>query len=375
MNATSPQLTLVDGSRLIIESLVRAGAEVYVGYPITPANWLYAYAQQRFPYFLPAPDEISALQWASGFSATGKLAVSATSFPGFALMMETLNMAYMMELPLVIVLSQRMGPSTGSATTGAQGDLLLLRSAISGGYPLPVLCPSNLTDCWTLAAESARMATMLRTPVVLLTSKEMVMTHRSMDLSQLPEVEPLRWHIYSQDGEYQPYAVDETLVPPFLPVGDPHHQVRLNASTHDASGLIRKATPEALGNTRRLREKILKHLPRFTFFELDEQAGASQLMISYGISADAGREAVQRLRQQGKQISLLILKTLLPIPAAALETIRRYEEIFIVEENLTGLLKEYLFGELVPERVHSISQIGKMIEPQTIVREVEKWQA
>ncbi len=96
---------LIDGSRLIIEALARGGADVYVGYPITPSNWLYAYARQRFPVFLPAPDEISALQWAAGFAATGKFPVTATSFPGFALMLETVNMAYMMELPLLIILA------------------------------------------------------------------------------------------------------------------------------------------------------------------------------------------------------------------------------------------------------------------------------
>ena len=98
---------LIDGSCIIIESLVQSGAEVFIGYPITPANMLYSYARRRFPSFLPAPDEITALQWAAGVSAAGKLAVTATSFPGFALMIETINMAYMMELPLVIVFVQR----------------------------------------------------------------------------------------------------------------------------------------------------------------------------------------------------------------------------------------------------------------------------
>ena len=98
------------------------------------------------------------------------------------LMIETLNMAYMMELPMVIVLVQRLGPSTGSATTGAQGDLLLLRGCVSGGYPLPVFCPSDLTGCWTLAAHAVHTALALRTPVVLLTSKEMLM--RTLALGQ-----------------------------------------------------------------------------------------------------------------------------------------------------------------------------------------------
>ena len=90
---------LIDGSRLITEALVRAGAEVFIGYPITPANNLYLFSGKRFKTFLAAPDEITTLQWMSGFATTGKLPVTATSFPGFALMLESINMAYMMELP------------------------------------------------------------------------------------------------------------------------------------------------------------------------------------------------------------------------------------------------------------------------------------
>ena len=95
-------MVLIDGSRVIIESLVKTGAEVFIGYPITPANLLYAYGRQRFPMFIPASDEITALQMAAGFAASGKLPVTATSFPGLALMLESINMAYMMEMPMVI---------------------------------------------------------------------------------------------------------------------------------------------------------------------------------------------------------------------------------------------------------------------------------
>ncbi|RMF59643.1 MAG: hypothetical protein D6748_05975 [Calditrichaeota bacterium] len=374
MNAQPHQPVLIDGSRLIIEALVQAGAEVYTGYPITPANWLYALASQRFPIFLPAPDEISAIQWAAGFAATGKLPVTGTSFPGFALMLESLNMMYMMELPLVLILAQRMGPSTGSATTGAQGDLMLLRGAISGGYHLPVLCPSNLFDCWELAAESAKIALRLRTPVILLTSKEMIMTRQSIDLSELQPLEPVTPPPVVSENGYLPYRAEPLEAPPFLPVGNPHHQVRLNASTHDATGLIRKATPEALANTRRLTQKIEHHLQSdFLFYEYHAAPGAKKLLVSYGISAEATREAVTKLREQNHPISLLILKTLLPISPEILNVIEKYEHLFIVEENYSGLLSELLFGNSRRNEVHRITKIGAMITPLEIEREVMKW--
>ena len=369
--STTDKIVLIDGSRIIIEALARAGADVFIGYPITPANWLYAYARQRFPQFLAAPDEITALQWAAGFSATGKLPVTATSFPGFALMVETLNMLYMMELPVAIVLAQRLGPSTGSATTGAQGDLLLLRGVISGGYPLPVFCPSNFVDCWHLAAQSLKVAKILRTPVVLLTSKEMVMTHRSFRLSELPQIFRIESSPFEEDGEYLPYQPDEQLVPPFLPVGNEKFQVRLNASTHDATGLIRKATPEAMANTRRLQNKLLIHLPEFTFYDLDDD-GSDILVVTYGISTDAAREALKMLRSQKQKVSLLILKTLFPLPAEILNLIQRFKCLVIVEENLNGLLREVLFGQRPVANVVQVNKIGSMITPREIVQEIEK---
>ncbi len=373
MNHPTETRTLVDGSRLIIEALAQAGADVYVGYPITPSNWLYAYAQQRFPAFMAAPDEITALQWAAGFATTGKLPVTATSFPGFALMLETLNMMVMMELPVVIVLSQRMGPSTGSATTGAQGDLLLLRGAISGGYPIPVFSPSNLEDCWMLAGEAARVTVALRTPVVLLTSKEMVMTHHTLNLEGLSPVPRVQWPLFQGDDNYQPYGVNGGDVPPFLPVGDSRFQVRFNASTHDATGLIRKATPEALANTRRLREKIVHHLPEFTFLEHQPGDDEQVLVIVYDISAEAARQAVQELAREGKRPGLLVLKTLLPFPPAAWEIIDRYQHKVVVEENLSGLLAELLWGNRLPREVHPVNQIGSLITPSQIKAEVQPW--
>ena len=362
-------MQLIDGSKIITEACVRAGADVYVGYPITPSNWFYAYAQKRFPLFLAAPDEISTLQWMSGFSAAGRMPVTATSFPGLALMVESLNMAYMMELPMLIVVTQRLGPSTGSATTGAQGDLLLLRGAISGGYPVPVFCPSGFEDCWNLAYEGIKTAIRYRTPVILLTSKEMVMTHRSFDLSGLPEIEKVERPKAEPGRPYQPYRAGEDGVPPFVPLGDDVRQVRLNASTHGKLGLIQKESPEAMANTRRLQEKLEQNIPAFTFYGLDEETGAEELIISYGISADAARDAVAALRSQGKKVSLLIVKTLLPFPPAILDILERYEKQVFVEENLPGLLRELVYGQARRKNTRSVNKIGSMITPSEIINQ------
>lgn len=368
----SKKRVMTNGSQIMAEAFVRTGADVFVGYPITPASWLFSYASDSFPVSLASPDEITALQWMAGFSAAGKIPVTATSFPGFALMIESVNMAYMMELPLVITLAQRLGPSTGSATTGAQGDLLLLRGCISGGYSLPVFCPSNFEDCWTLTFECVRTAVELRTPVVLLTSKEMIMTNRSFDLSRLVPIEPVRRRFYEGSGPYRSYEAGEDRVAPFLPVGNDRHQVRLNASTHGKDGLIQKATEEAMNNTRRLKEKIEGRMPEFTRYDLDEPGDSDTLIVTYGITADAARDAVERSRRAGNGVSLLVIKTLLPVSPVILNIIDRYERVLFAEENLSGLLREVMYGQRVPEGVRSVNRIGKMVTPSDIMKELER---
>ncbi len=354
------------------ESLVRSGADVFIGYPITPANNLYAYSGKRFKTFLAAPDEITTLQWMCGFSSAGHLPVTATSFPGFALMLESVNLAYMMELPMVIVLVQRLGPATGTATSGAQGDLLLLRGMLSGGYSLPVISTSSAADCWELANDAVKTAVNLRTPVVLLTSKEEVMTQFSIDMDSLSNIDPVKRVFYEKEETYHPYKRDEKLVPAFLPVGNNKHQVRLTGSTHNEKGILEGLSPEALENTRRLHRKIEQNTDTFLHYELEEDPGADTLLISYGITANAAREAALMLRHRDRKVSLLIPKTMIPVPGIYLDVIKTYKHVVIAEENYTGQLTQLLFGVNVPENVHAVNKIGNMIDPSEITEEVTK---
>lgn len=361
------KMVITDGSRLIIESLARAGADAFIGYPITPANLLYSYSAARMPMMLPAPDEITTLQWMSGLAAAGKLPVTATSFPGYALMLESINMAFMMELPMVIILVQRLGPATGTATCGAQGDLLLLRGQISGGHQLPVICLSDYNDCWNLSAEAVSIAIRLRTPVVILTSKEAVMTHRSFDISTLPEIMPVPKPEYQGTGPYKPYAAGENLVPEFLQVGNPRHQVRINASTHDEAGILQHTSPEAIANTVRLEKKARHNEESFCFYDYDKQEGAENLIIAFDITAAAARDAVSAIRNSGKKVSLLIPKTLFPVPQEYFAIMDNYKKVVIAEENINQQYARIMFGERLSEKIQTVGSIGKMITPGDII--------
>lgn len=360
----------IDGSRLITESCIRAGADVFIGYPITPANLLYLYATKRYPTMLAAPDEITTLQWMSGFAVAGHIPVTATSFPGYALMVESINMAYMMELPMVIILVQRLGPATGTATCGAQGDLSVVNGTISGGFTLPTLSISSIDDCWTMPARAVEMAAKLRTPVVLLTSKEMVMTLLSYDWSKLPEIKLSQVKKYTGNESYMPYQTGNNLIPDFLSVNQNKHQVRITASTHDKKGILQNTSPEAIENTVRLQKKLEKHIDEFTFYELDEQEAADKLVISYDITAQASREAVKQLRKQGVKVSFMAAKTLLPLPNVYTTIAEKYKRVIIAEENLTGQFRQLMFGVVGRKGVTGVNGIAKMISPNEIIEEV-----
>lgn len=360
--------TFIDGSKIITEALVRSGAEIFVGYPITPSNKFYAYGQQRFPAFYPAPDEISVMQWMSGASAAGKLPVTATAFPGLALMVESLNMAYVMELPMVLVVTQRLGPSTGSATTGAQGDLGFI-SGIIPGFPVPTFCPANFEDCWNLSYKAVETAIKLRTPVILLTSKEMVMTSRGFDLAKLEDIKPVKRVTPKVKDRYQPYKAGDDLVAPFLNVSNDEHQVRLNASMHNHDGKIVK-NAEALAVTRRLAEKINSKATALAHFEYLKKEGATKLVVSYGISALAALDAVNELEAENQKVSLLIIKTLIPLAKVIYDIIDSYDEVLFAEENINGQLQEIIFGKRQHENIKSVNKFGSMVAPSEIINEL-----
>lgn len=367
-------IIFTDNSRLIIESLAQAGADVFVGYPITPANLLYSYSSVRFPIFLAAPDEITTLQWMSGFAATGKVPVTATSFPGYALMIEGINMAYMMELPMIIILVQRLGPATGTATRGAQGDISGLFGTISGGLTIPSFSLSDSDDCWEIPAKAVEVAVKYRTPVVILTSKEEVMTMSCVNRNELKTVDKVQRSYYDADEPYIPYKAGENLVSEFLPVANNKHQVRFTASTHDTKGIIQNSSKEALDNSKRLHLKIEKNLDQFTYFDLDKQKDAQTLVVSYGITAQAAKEAVKKLRNDGIKVSLLIAKTMFPVPPVYFEIFTRYKRIVVAEENLTGQYRQILFGAKPDKGVAGVNEFGNMVTPSSIINEVLKYE-
>jgi 2-oxoglutarate ferredoxin oxidoreductase subunit alpha len=279
----------------------------------------------------------------------------------------------MTETPVVIALVQRLGPSTGGATQGAQGDVFLAEFATSGGYTIPVFAPSNASECYELAQQAFNWSERLRSPVVLLSDKEVGMTTEVVEegaLAKLARVERTRVGAEATLAAYEIERPEE--VPAFAPVGG-RVKVTVTGSAHDRRGRLRKVSPEVLEMLVHLQRKIEAHAAEMALVRSDLDPDASSLLVSYGITARAAREAVGVLRKEGFPISFLQIQTLFPVPVEALNWASAgVRTVFVAEENLSGQYRTVLAPFLGGKRVLGINKIGSMISPGDIVRAIRR---
>lgn len=370
-------MELVSGNRMIARGAMDAGCRFFSGYPITPSSEIYETMMKELPgragLALAAPDEITALASCVGASLAGHKAMTATSGPGWSLMVETVQYAVMTETPVVIAVVQRLGPSTGGATQGAQGDVLLVESCISGGYTLPVFAPANARQCYELTGAAFHWAERLRTPVVVLSDKEVGMTLESVDLTSLKHwTSRERKPFAGRRDRFLTYACEYLEEPPdFAAVGGTARVVA-TGSAHDRAGRLRKNAPEVIELLIHLQAKIAAHAEAMALVEQDLQDGAELLVIGWGISARGARAACRRMRESGRRVSFLQPLTLFPVPAEALRRAASgCSRVIVAEENLTGLYAGALEPHLAGKRVLRANAVGHMLTPDEILEAAE----
>jgi 2-oxoglutarate ferredoxin oxidoreductase subunit alpha len=374
-------ISLRSGNQMVVEGALAAGCRFFGGYPITPASEIYRLMTEKLSargdVAIGAPDEITTICYCVGASQRGFKAMTATSGPGWCLMIETVQYAIMTETPVVIALVQRLGPSTGGATQGAQGDILLAEFVTSGGYTIPVFYPSNPVECYELTVHAFNWAETLRTPVVLLSDKEVGTTSESIDLSELKRIPVV------QRKAFKPVARQGTAmqgqssymtcsfknpedVPSFSPVGG-RHKVTLTGSAHNKQGRLGKNDPETHAVLVHLQKKIEHRTSEMAMVKADVQPGAKTLIISFGITVRAAREAVRSARRQGLKVSLLQCLTLFPIPEREiLDHLDDSRRIVIAEENLTGQYRSLIKHLFDGREVVGVNKIASMITPKDI---------
>ncbi|MBN2305016.1 MAG: 2-oxoacid:acceptor oxidoreductase subunit alpha [Anaerolineae bacterium] len=366
-----------NGAEAIARAALDSGCTFFAGYPITPATPILLHMVEELPKVggvaIQGEDEIASIGFCVGAAMTGARAMTATSGPGISLYSETIGLAIIGEVPLVIVDVQRLGPSTGGATTVAQGDTQFLRWGTGGGYPVIVLAPTNVPDCYNLTRRAFDLAERYRTPVFLATDKETVASSVTVPLNAYENF-PVRERTLApaDNGTFTPYRYHPAdSVPPMAHLGGPH-MVRFTGSSHDERGYLSKNPRDVGALNAHLAAKIDAHADEIALVESDLQDGAETLVISYGLTARSAREAVRQVRATGTRVSMLTVYTLWPVPEtairAALTGIRR---VIVPELNLGQYRREIerVIGEqtekITVTGVHRVD--GELITPDEII--------
>jgi len=367
-------LSLLEGNEAVAWGAMASGCRFFAGYPITPATTIFNTLLKIMPpaggICLQGEDEIASIGYCLGASMAGLKSMTATSGPGISLYSEQISFAIGSEIPIVIVNVQRLGPSTGSATRGADGDINFMRWGNSGGLPVIVLAPVDIKDCFVLTIHAFNLAEEFRCPVFLASNKEIAMTKESIDLDAV-EKPPLFDRVQSEEEKFLPFAVKEgSMVPEFLPIGS-KTLVRQTSSTHGEDGYITTDSSVIDQSQKRLKNKLESAIDSFSFHASFIEENADILIITYGVTGRAAKVVIGEQKKAGRPISLLILKTLWPVPENLIrEQAKNAKKIFVFEMNMGQYVHE--IERILPDKkVKFFGRMdGRLITPRQIMEAI-----
>lgn len=327
---------------------------IFASYPITPAsNLLHSLARMRDygVVTFQAEDEIAAACAAIGASYGGALGVTSSSGPGIALKGEAIGLAVGIEIPLIVVNSQRAGPSTGMPTKTEQSDLFQALYGRNGDAPVAVLAPATPTDCFEVGRESVRIATKFMTPVFILTDgylSSAAEPWRIPDVDNLPDF-PVVFR--TDPTDYHPFVRDpETLARPWVRPGTPGLEHRIGGLERDADTSDISYDPENHDRMTRIRaeriERIAQYIPEQTV-DAGDQSGPLAV-VGWGSTYGAISTAVERARSEGRAVSHIHLRWLSPFPRNLADLLAGFERVLVPEVNAGQLVHVLRFKLGVP---------------------------
>ena len=349
----------VTGNEALAMGLVTAAHKMgkplfYGSYPITPASdILHSLASLR--HFdvrtFQAEDEIAAICAVIGAAFGGALAVTGTSGPGIALKSEAINLALVLELPLIVINVQRGGPSTGLPTKTEQADLLQAMFGRNGESPIPIVAPATPSDCFEMALEAARLAVRAMTPVILLSegflanSAEPWRAPRAEDIPAI-EVKHPQGHTNGH-GPFLPYERDpETLARPWALPGTPGLEHRLGGlSKAPVTGNVSYDPEHNEQMILDRAEKIARLADAIPEQEVFGAENAELLVVSWGGTFGVVRTAVAAAQRAGKSVAQAHVRYLNPFPRNLAAVLKRHRRVLVPELN-SGQLALLLRGRL-----------------------------
>lgn len=335
------------GNDLAAIAAVDAGCEFFGGYPITPSSEVMHTISDLLPAAggaaIQMEDEIAGVCAAIGGAMSGKRSMTATSGPGISLKSENIGLAYIAEVPLVIVNVMRGGPSTGLPTRVAQGDILQAKTPTHGDYKSITLCAGTLSECYTETVRAFNLADRFMQPVFVLLDETIGHMSGKAILPTKEEVKEgikLRKTFEGEPSEYKPYECENDQPAVLNPMfkGYRYHFTGLH---HDANGHPTEDEQMCDDLINRLFRKVENYTDEIELNEEYMLDDAEIMIIAYGSMALSVKEAVNRLRAEGIKVGMFRPITLWPSPAKRIkELCDKFQKVLVTELNLGQYLEE-----------------------------------
>ena len=357
---------------------IRGGVRFVAGYPITPATevleWMAATLPSVGGVLVQAEDELASINQIIGASFGGVPALTATSGPGFALMTESIGLAVCSEIPLVVLDVMRCGPSTGIATKNEQSDLNIAINGLHGDAPHLVLAPTSLSDCVFTTQWAVHLAESLQTPAIVLSDQSLGQTraivNQPADLAFMA-----RRSVPREIGEtYFRYAIGDSGISPMTIPGQAGGQYTADGLEHNEAGAPSSLPEDHMAQL----EKRQRKISGFNYGEhwADCEGTGETMVITWGSTCGPVREALSRLRKQGRNIRMLAIRLLAPERpdemAAALEGVKR---ILVIEQSHSRQFHRYLRAAYdLPGEVRAFYRPGPLpFRPNEIIEQLKEF--
>ncbi|MCB2141409.1 2-oxoacid:acceptor oxidoreductase subunit alpha [bacterium] len=370
-----PGTVFINGDTACAEGALAAGCRFFAGYPITPATEIAEYMASQLPSrggrFIQMEDEIAAMAAVIGGAWGGARSMTATSGPGFSLMMENLGLAIMTETPCVLTNVQRCGPSTGLPTQVGQGDMMQAKWGSHGDYEIIALSPNSPQEMYDMTAEAFDLADRFRSPVLIMADE--IVGHMNEKVI-LKAIKPQSKVTPIADGRSMlPYTLDPEAVTPMPPLGAGHH-VHVTGLTHDERGHPVMSTEVHRHLMEHLTGKILSRREELTDVERVNLDDRDVVLVAYGITSRVALRAIELARENGANAGLLRLKTVWPFPEQVIEELAdQVKTILVPEINMGQMVREVQRSVNGRCRVVSLPHTGGAIhDPHNIAQLIEE---
>lgn len=381
-SARAEQRIEISGNHAIAMGFAAAGGRFFTGYPITPASEILEWMEAHLPAVggvaIQAEDELAAVNMAIGAALTGVRAMTATSGPGISLMQEGISHAGSAEVPLVIVDSQRAGPSTGMPTKPEQSDLGMLVHGGNGDFPRIVLAPSDPADCFELAVAATNLAGRLQCPVYLAIDQSVAQHPATIEPFDLAvPIDPgarLGADDLASLAEYRRYLVTDDGVSPWALPGSEGGQSLVTGNEHNEWGQVDTDPANRRTQIEKRRRKIEVARPDLPAARRWGDPDADVGIVAIGVAVAPMVEAVERLGGDGIGVAALQPRTLFPVPDDVVEFVSSRRLTLVVEHNQDGQLMEILAAAGAPlERMAGVRRCdGLPFTPAQVVDRIRE---